>query len=179
MAARWNRGKQPDRLKKLAESVDALAVKDDGALEESRRIERLRIEAAASLHALCAQFVRDLNHLITTTELLFDPAVFEPQNFRDGAANLFQINARGRILQFEFEVTEELLSTENFPEPYTLEGAIRGFNQELLERDAIEEEHLFFCVDENKSRWRVFDPRTYRTVDLDVDYLITLLGRIV
>ncbi|MDQ6664428.1 MAG: hypothetical protein M3Z23_08545 [Acidobacteriota bacterium] len=159
--------------------MDALAVKDSGALDESQRIKRLRIEGASGLHELCAQFVGDLNNLITTTELSVDPAVFKPENFHDGASNLFQINARGRILQFEFEVTENLLSTENFPEPYSLEGAIRGFNQELLEHDAIEEEQLFFCVDEKQSRWRVFDPRTYQTVDLDVDYLITLLDRLV
>ncbi|MDQ2898886.1 MAG: hypothetical protein M3Y07_03690 [Acidobacteriota bacterium] len=178
-AARWNRNRQPDRLKRLAERVDALALKDSGALDESRRIERLRVEAAVGLHALCAQFVRDLNGLIATTELSVDPAVYEPEHFKDGSANLFQINARGRILQFEFEVAEKLLSTENFPEPYTLEGAIRGFNQELLEHDAIEEEQLFFCINGTESGWRVFDPRTYQTSDLDEDYLITLLGRLV
>jgi len=159
--------------------VDALAIKDSSALEESQRIERLRIEGAAWLHALCAQFVGDLNSLITTTELSVAPAKYEPESFNGAAANLFQINARGRILQFEFEAAENLISTENFPQPYTLEGAIRGFNQELLEHGAIEEEQLYFCVDGNKSKWRVFDPRTYHTADLDQNYLITLMGRLV
>lgn len=49
----------------------------------------------------------------------------------------------------------------------------------MLEHDAIEEEQLFFCVNGSKSRWRVFDPRTYQTSDLDEDYLITLMGRLV
>ncbi len=177
-AARWNRS-QPDRLKKLAETVDALAAKDVAVIAEADRIEKVRLAAAMELHAMCAKFVRDLNGLLNTTELTLDPPAFEPDQFHDGSSNLFQINVRGRILQIEFEVTENPISTENFRHAYVLQGAIRGFNQELLEHDAIEEELLFYCVGEKIKGWMVFDARTYRTGQLKEDYFATLLERLV
>ena len=128
---------------------------------------------------MCGKFVRDLNDLLSTTELTLDPPAFEPDQFHDGSSNLFQIIVRGRILQIEFAVTENLISTENFRHPYVLEGAIRGFNQELLEHDAIEEELLFYCVGRKTKGWTVFDARTYRTGQLDENYFATLLERLV
>ena len=177
-AARWSR-KQPDRLKRLAETVDALASKDVALIQEADRIEKVRISAATELHVMCGKFVRDLNNLIDTAELTLDPPAFESGQFHDGSQNLFQINVRGRILQVEFEVTENLISTENFRHPYVLQGAIRGFNQELLEHDAIEEELLFYCVGRKTKGWMVFDARTYRTGPLNENYFATLLERLV
>ena len=39
-----------------------------------------------------------------------------------------------------FRATPELVSTEDFRVPYTLEGTVRAFNQELLDKDLIEEQ---------------------------------------
>ncbi|MDQ6701568.1 MAG: hypothetical protein M3Z36_15420 [Acidobacteriota bacterium] len=159
--------------------MDALAAKDVAVIAEADRIEKVRLAAAMELHAMCAKFVRDLNGLLNTTELTLDPPAFEPDQFHDGSSNLFQINVRGRILQIEFEVTENPISTENFRHAYVLQGAIRGFNQELLEHDAIEEELLFYCVGEKTKGWMIFDARTYRTGQLKEDYFATLLERLV
>lgn len=114
-AARWNRNKQPNRLKKLAESVESLALKDRGALDESRRIENLRVGGAVELHALCERFVRDLNGLIATTELSVDPAVYEPEHFKDGSANLFQINARGPFCNSSLKSPKNCSPRKIFP----------------------------------------------------------------
>ena len=53
------------------------------------------------------------------------------------------MNVRGRILQVAFEATVELVSTEDFRVPYTLHGSVRAFNQELLDKDIIEEQLIF------------------------------------
>ena len=92
--------KAPDaRLKRLAESIEALADKDEEKLRQSRRITALRKAAAAELHRICAQFVDSLNRLLSTGELDMDPPVFSEEAFQEDSHNLFQINVRGRILQ--------------------------------------------------------------------------------
>jgi hypothetical protein len=89
------------------------------------------------------------------------------------------MNIRGRILQVEFEVTPELVSTEDFRVPYTLQGFVRGFNQELLEKDLIEEQLIFYTLEEPQPIWRFFDVRTHRSGPLDQDYLASLMERLV
>jgi len=170
---------QKDRLKKLAASIDALVKKDEEHLRRTQEMLNLRRKAAGQLYAVCSNFARALNDLTTRTELKLDPPEYNPNAFRDGDVNLFQLNARGRILQIEFEATEELTSSEDFRIPYALHGAVRGFNQELLEQNLIREQLLFYTVEKTGSMWRFFDARTYRTGPFDQDYLIALLEQLV
>jgi hypothetical protein len=168
-----------DRLKKLAKSLDALARKDEVRIRRAHEIGSLRRQAALELHGVCGDFVRDLNQLLSEIELEFDPEEYGPENFRDEGINLFQINARGRILQIEFEATPELFSTEDFRVPYILAGAVRCFNQQLLEKDLIEEQSLFYTVEKSRHLWRFFDARTYRSGLVDADYLAGLMEQLV
>jgi hypothetical protein len=176
-AAKWNRHR-PNRLRRLAETVDALADKDQQLIAETQRVEGLRGQAAVELHSICARFAGDLNGLLKHSKIELDPPEFDASLFKDDAPNLFQINISGRILQIEFESPHQLYSTEHFRQPYILQGSVRAFNQELLEHDVIEEQLLFFCV-QKKNHWRFFDARTYRSGPLDEDYLISLMERLV
>ena len=170
---------QRDRLKKLAASIDALVKKDEEQLRRAQDMQALRRKAAGQLYAVCAEFAGAINDLTTHTELKLDPPDYNAHAFRDGDVNLFQLNARGRILQIEFEATEELTSSEDFRIPYALHGAVRGFNQELLEQNLIREQLLFYTIEKTGNLWRFFDARTYRTGPFDQDYLIGLLEQLV
>jgi hypothetical protein len=170
---------QKDRLKRLAASIDALAQKDEQHLRRAREVLEVRRRAARQLHAVCAEFARAINELTSHTELILDPAQYNQESFRDSDTNLFQLNARGRILQIEFEATEELTSSEDFRIPYTLHGAVRGFNQEMLEQNQVREQLLFYTIERAGEMWRFFDARTYRTGPFDVDYLVSLLEQLV
>ena len=96
---------------------------------------------------------------------------------QEDGANLLQINVRGRILQIEFETTPDLVSTEDFRIPYTLSGAVRAFNQALLDKDLIEEQLIFYTL-EKKTMWRFFDARTYRSGEFDQAYLVGLMEQL-
>lgn len=168
-----------DRLKRLARNLDALARKDETVIQRAREIGSLRRQAAGELHAICRDFVRDLNKLLVEIELEFQPEVYRPESFQDEGINLFQINARGRILQIKFEATPELVSTEDFRVPYILAGAVRCFNQQLLEKDLIEEQLLFYTIEKSRSLWRFFDARTYRSGPFDAEYLTGLFEQLV
>ncbi len=166
------------RLKRLAENIDALAEKDAGSMRRAREITSLRSAATAELHGICADFVAAVNRLLTQGEVVMDPPEFSGGAFHEEAANLIQINVRGRILQVEFKATPELVSTEDFRIPYTLEGYIRAFNQELLDKDIIEEQLIFYTLEKGKKMWRFFDPRTYRSGAFDQEYLISLMEQL-
>jgi hypothetical protein len=168
-----------DRLRKLAKSLDALARKDESYIRRAREIGSLRRQAALELHGICGDFVRDLNQLLSEIELEFDPEEYATESFQDTGINLFQINARGRILQIRFEATPELISTEDFRVPYILAGAVRCFNQQLLERDLIEEQSLFYTIERSRQHWRFFDARTYRSGMVNADYLAGLMEQLV
>jgi|HubBroStandDraft_1064217.scaffolds.fasta_scaffold60944_3 hypothetical protein len=170
---------QKERLKKLAQRIDALARKDESTIEKAREIAALRRKAALDLYGICADFVRGLNELLARTELEFDPDDYRPDSFQEHGIHLFQINARGRILQIRFEATEELVSTEDFRVPYVLQGAVRCFNQRLLDQDLIEEQLLFYTIEKRRTMWRFFDARTHRSGPFDADYLTGLLEQLV
>jgi hypothetical protein len=167
-----------DRLKRLAASIDTLIEKDDERVRHAEEILALRHKAALELHAICSGFVLSVNTLLSRTRVELDPEDYSAEQFHDAEPNLFQINVRGRILQIEFEAPELLVSTEHFRVPYVLEGATRCFNQDLLEREAIEEHLLFFCLERNRRVWRYFNGRTYHTGLFNQDYLIELLERL-
>lgn len=166
-------------MKRLADSIDLLAERDERLLEQSRQVASLRRAAALELHGACAAFVGELNALLCRGEIELDPPDFTEESFDENSPNLFQINARGRILQIEFEASRELISTEDFRIPYILEGAVRCFNQELLEQDLIQEQYVFYCLEKQRNLWRFFEARTYRTGPLNQDYLISLMNLLV
>jgi hypothetical protein len=166
------------RLKRLAKSIDALAEKDEGFLRRAREIAALRQAAAVDLYAICADFVSSVNRLLARMEVELDPPGFGSSSFQEDMVNLVQIIVRGRILQVAFSATPELISTEDFRVPYTLQGTIRAFNQELLEKDIIEEQLIFYTIEHHKKMWRFFDARTYRSGPFDQEYLISLMEQL-
>jgi hypothetical protein len=167
------------RLKRLAKEIEALAEKDEHLLRRTRDIAVLRRRAATELHALCAGFVNAVNHLLPRPEVELDPIDYPEESFHDDLPNLIQINIRGRILQAEFESTPDLMSTEDFRIPYIVSGAVRAFNQALLDKDLIEEQLIFYTVEKDKTMWRYFDARTYRSGNLDQEYLIGLMEQLI
>jgi len=167
------------RLKRLASHIDALEDKDAAAQRRSREVMQQRREAAAGLYGICAGFVDSVNALLTRGHIALDPPNYGPDAFQDATANLIQMNVQGRILQVEFEVTPELTSTEDFRIPYTLHGFIRAFNQELLEKDLIEEQLIFYTLEKPKPMWRFFDVRTHRSGPFDEQYLISLMENLI
>lgn len=138
---------QKDRLKKLAEAIEALEKKDSALIQKTVAIAALRRQAAVELHAICAAFVEGLNRKLSSIQLEFDPSDYAPEAFQDIGINLLQINVRGRILQIEFACTPQTVSTENFRVPHVLEGSVRCFNQEFLDRAVIEEQFIFYCLE--------------------------------
>ena len=166
-------------MKRLAESINALSMKDDLQLKKNREIAALRKKAAMQLYAFCAGFVRDVNRLLPSPVVQLDPESYPEDSFQDEGINLLQINVRGRILQVSFESTPELVSTEEFRVPYVLHGATRCFNQQLLDQELIEEHLLFYCLERSHPMWRYFDARTYRTGPFDQEYLVSLMERLV
>ena len=167
------------RLKRLAESIDALVQKDANALERVREVRALRRAAAAGLYGICSNFVAAINGLVSRGEVVLDPPEYAEGAFQEESANLIQMNIRGRILQVEFEATLELLSTEDFRIPYTLQGVVRAFNQELLDKDIIEEQLIFYTCEKHRKMWRFFDARTYRSGPFDEEYLISLMEQLI
>jgi hypothetical protein len=166
------------RLKRLARSIESLAAKDELLLKHARDMTALRCVAAADLYAICADFVNSINRLLEQSEVQLDPRNFSEEQFRDDITHLVQINVRGRILQVGFRATPDLISTEDFRVPYTLEGTVRAFNQELLDKDLIEEQLIFYTLENHKKMWRFFDARTYRSGPFDQEYLIGLMEQL-
>jgi hypothetical protein len=167
------------RLKKLAEGIAALTGKDELVHEHAREIAAARNTAANEMYAICAEFVAGLNRLLPLAEVIIDPAPSDSAYFREESPNLIQINVRGRILQIEYLATAELVSTEEFRVPYTLSGSVRAFNQELLDKDLIEEQLIFFTLEKHRRMWRFFDPRTYRSGPFDQEYLVSLMEQLI
>jgi hypothetical protein len=167
------------RLERLAQSIDRLSEKDDEYLRHARGIAEMRHSAAAALYGICSDFVATVNGLLTHGIIVLDPPAYSDDAFREHAANLIQMNVRGRILQVEFEVTPELVSTEDFRVPYTLRGEVRAFNQQLLDKDLIEEQLIFFTLEKPRAIWRYFDARTYRSGPFDREYLVGLMEQLI
>jgi hypothetical protein len=174
-----NKAKSQDgRLERLAASIEALAEKDEIVMRHARNMVALRRAAAAELYSICEEFVHAVNRLLTSGQLGLDPPEFPAGAFQEHISNLIQINIRGRILQVEFEATPELVSTEDFRIPYTLQGYVRAFNQALLDKDLIEEQLIFYTMEKERKLWRFFDARTYRSGPFDQDYLISLMEQL-
>ncbi len=166
------------RLKRLAASIEKLAEKDELSLQNAREMAEIRSAAAVELYRVCAEFVQGLNRLLPRPEVVLDPADCGREIFSDLSLCLVQINVRGRILQIEYGAADALVSTEEFRIPYTLSGSVRAFNQELLEKDIVEEQLIFYTIEKHRRMWRFFDARTYRSGPFDQAYLISLLEQL-
>jgi len=177
LAAKWKRNR-PDRLTQLAEEIERLGDLDQNLVDESSRVDRLRALGAAGLHAICKGFTDALNAKLSRPAVILDPSEFSPDRFSDAAPSLFQINLRGRLLQIEFEATEELQSREDFRRPYILFGAVRSFNQEFLDHNTVDEKSLYFCPEGDSGTWFFFDTRTYRTGELTQEFLVSELRQL-
>jgi hypothetical protein len=168
-----------ERLKRLADHIDRLVDKDEEMLRRERETDQVRRSAAAQLHAVCASFVADLNKLVTRTEVRLDPEIFPEDTYDPEACSLIQVQVRGRILQVTFTATPGLASTEEFRVPYILEGSVRAFSQDTLDKDLIEEQMLFYTLESRRNLWRYFDTRTYRSGAFDREYLTTLMEKVI
>jgi hypothetical protein len=177
LVAKWT-FRRRDRLSRLAEAIESVAARDHERILEAERIDRLRAYGACDLYGICRELVDALNSRLTDPAVVLDPPVYSPGNFEDGGPNLFQINLRGRLLQIGFGSTDELISTEDFRSPYILNGSVRSFNQELLERDALEVHSIFYCLEGEGGRWFFSDSRAYRNGRLTPDFLARELERL-
>ena len=171
LAGKWKL-KKSDRLGRLAASIESLRDSDQSALEDSLRVDRLRVRGAVELHELCATFARELNCRLSEPAVSLDPPTYAAANYSDNGPGLFQLNLRGRLLQIEFEALEELSSTDDFRKPYVMRGAVRSFNQRLLDRSTVHEHGLFYCPKGADANWYYFDARSYRNGKLNVDFLV-------
>jgi hypothetical protein len=177
LGAKWNRN-QPDRLTRLASAIDALAGRDQRLIDETGHVSALRTRGASDLYGICRMFVDKVNAKLSQPAILLDPPVFFGGAYSDSRPNLFQINLRGRLLQLEFEGTEDLYGHEDFKTPYVLQGTVRSFNQDLLAHNGVEEQMIFYCPDGSRAHWHFFDVRTYRTGLVSEDYLVSEMERL-
>jgi hypothetical protein len=174
---KWKRHPQ-DRLARLARAIETIAGRDQRLIDESSQVDKLREEGAAALYAICREFVDALNGRLSEPDLVLDPPEWKADSFNDSGSNLLQISLRGRLLQLEYAPTDEPYSTEDFRHRYVLQGGVRSFNQNFLERDTVDEQQIFFCAHDNGAEWHYFDPRTYRTGRISMDYLIAEMERL-
>jgi len=168
----------PDRMRKLARALDLVAEKDRLELARQHAIEQVRREAAVELYGICRRFVDELNALLDHVKLDLSPAEYRPEHFHDSAPNLFQINLNGRLIQFSFHPTDTTTSTDNYRIPYTLEGAVSSFNQQLLELDEVRDQKLFYCLERGGNHWRYQEGGAGRQGVVDSDYLAALLEKL-
>jgi hypothetical protein len=166
------------RIKRLASRIEALAAKDEESLRETREMADVRRAASVEIYHICAEFVAAINRVLESAKVILDPAECNEETFDDISTCLLQISVRGRILQIEYGAADTLLSTEDFRIPYTLEGSVRAFNQELLDKDIIEEQLIFYTVEKHRRMWRYFDTRTYRSGPVDQSYLVALFEQL-
>jgi len=170
---------EQDRIGRLAKRIDKVYKNDQHLLLTETEIVNLRRQGACELHAICADFVASVNRLLSPQVLELSPPEYTAEMFRDPGVNLIQVNAHGRIVQIAFEATREIFSTEKFRIPYILEGEVRTFNQEMLERTQIHSQALFFCLEDDRNRWHYFEWLSGRTGAFDREQLMGLLERLV
>jgi len=167
------------RIARLAQQIGNEIRKEQPLLlTEPEAIERRR-QGAAELHAICAAFAASVNRLLSPPVLELTPPVYSPAEFRESGPNVFQLNAQGRIIQIVFARTRDTFSTEKFLIPYILEGEVRAYNQEMLERTQVRNQALFFCLEEKHDNWRYFDWIQGRSGVFTAELLVTLLERLV
>ncbi len=177
LAGKWILRRR-DRLTRLAEAIRQAGERDRERMLEQGRLRVLRGRGAFELHASCRELVDALNARLPSPAVLLDPQGYDASAFDEDGPNLFQINLRGRLMQIEVGAPAEGISTEDFRTPYILNGAVRTFNQDYLDRGAIEEQSLYYCLHGDGGRWFFSDPRTCRNGRVTVDFLAGQLERI-
>jgi hypothetical protein len=174
---KWKRNRL-DRLTRLVRAIEDIGARDRRLIVESTLVDRLREKGAVDLYGICRLFVDKVNARLSEPAILLDPPSFSEGNYNDGGPNLFQINLRGRLLQIEFAATDSLYARDDFRRPYVLRGAVRSFNQELLDRDSVDEQMIFYCPQDDEPCWYFFDGRTYRTGRVAEEYLVSEMERL-
>ena len=163
-----------DPIARLARQIEAtkkaehLRV-DAGAILEARR------KGAVDLHRICTEFVAAVNGRLSSELLELAPAAWSPEAFRNTGANIIQMGSQGRTMQIVFQAPAELVSTEKFLIPYMLEGEVRAYNQQMLERSDIRNRALYYCVENEIASWRYYDWRTRSTGVLSSEVLARLM----
>jgi hypothetical protein len=170
---------EQDRIARLAKLIDKDIRNDQHLLLTETEVVGLRRQGAIELHSICADFVASVNRRLSPPVLELSPPEFGAEMFRESGVNLIQANAQGRIIQIVFQATPAIFSTEKFRIPYVLEGEVRAYNQEMLERTQIRSQALFFCLEENRNTWRYFEWLHGRTGAFDRGQLVSLLERLV
>ena len=170
---------EEDRIARLARQIGEDVRKERHLLLTDSEVLEFRRRGAAELHAICAGFVGSVNRLLTPPVLEMAPSDFASEMFRNSGANLIQLNAQGRIVQIAFESTREKFSTDKFLIPYILEGEVRAYNQEMLERTQVRSHALFYCVEDTRKAWRYHDWVSGRSGVFSQEQLVSLMERIV
>jgi hypothetical protein len=176
-AVNWKRNR-PDRLTRLAKAIEALGESDRRLIAETSDVDRLRSRGAMDLYRVCSVFVEKVNGKLREPAILLDPPTYSEGSYNEEGPNLFQINLRGRILQIEFSPTGELYEDDDFRWPYVLRGAVRSFNQDLLDLSSVDEKMIFYCPINGAGVWHFFDGRTYRSGRVTENYLVAEMERL-
>jgi hypothetical protein len=166
------------RIARLARQIDDEIRRDQHLLLTEIEVADARRKGAAELFSICADFVASVNG-ITPGVLELTPPQYAPHMYREPGFNLIQINAHGRIIQIAFEATREKFSTEKFRIPYILEGEVRAYNQEMLERTQVRSQALFFCLERDQAFWQHFEFLSGRMGRFGREHLVGLLERLV
>jgi hypothetical protein len=167
--------RQDDAIARLARQIDATE-KAERLLASAEQIAALRRRGACELHHICSDLVASVNRSLSAARLELAPPEYSGEAFRDAGANLMQISSQGRQLQIVFQSPAGLSSTEKFLIPYVLEGELRAYNQQMLERFDVRSLMIFYCVENEIASWRFFDWRTRSTGPFSVDLLVNLIG---
>jgi len=170
---------EEDRIARLAKQIDNDIRKDQPLFLTESEVINLRRQGAMELHSICVDFVASLNRMLSPPVVELSPPEYSAELFRESGVNLIQVNTRGRIIQIAFEATREIFSTEKFRIPYILEGEVRAYNQEMLERTQIRTQALFYCLEESRNTWHYFEWLHGRTGAFGRDQLVSLLERLV
>ena len=170
---------EQDRISRLAKLIDSDVKKDHHLRLTEAEVGNLRRTGVIQRHSNCAGYVASLNRQLSGPVVELSPPEYDGQMFRESQVNLFQVNAEGRIIQIVFKSTPTIFSTEKFKIPYILEGEVRAYNQEMLERTQIRSVGLFFCLEESGNTWRYSDWLHGGTGAFGKDQLASLLGRLV
>jgi len=164
-----------DRIAGLARQIDA-ARKRERLAASADQFAALQRQGASELHSICASFVKSVNsRLPAEAALELSPPSHNSEAFRSAGVNLIQIGSGGREVHIAFQAPREALSTEKFLIPYVLEGEVRAFNQQMLDRFEIRSQMLFYCLEENRACWRFFDWRTRHTGLFGEEFLLGVM----
>src|ERR1700749_2255516 len=138
---------EDERIARLAKSIGTEIRKEQHLLLTEPEVLELRRQGASQLYSICADFAASVNRLLAPAALDLAPSEFLPERFHATGPNIFQLNANGRIVQIALQATREKFSKEKFLIPYILEGEVRAYNQEMLERTEVRSQALFFCLE--------------------------------